>query len=660
MADSNMQPRKLLAGGAALLILLLAAYGNHFHNSLHFDDWHTVIQSPYIRDLANIPKFFTDARTFSTLPANQSYRPIVSTSLAIDYHLARGLDTLWFHISTFFWYVVLLACMYALFARIAEPGVGLFATALYGLHPVNAETVNYVVQRGDIYSTLGAVAGLVVYIYFPGARKWGAYLIPVVIGSLAKPPALMFLPILFVYMLLFEDAPLFGAIRNCIPAGLVCFLAGLLGVVMTPKTYTTGGSDAIHYWMTQPIVILHYVKSFFLPTELSADTDRPLVQSIFSETSVIGLVFLAALAWVIVRCWRRPEMRPVTFGLLWFLIALVPTSVPALSEVENDHRMFFPFVGLTIAVCWAAKQYTERSLLLSKLAPFVCSIVLAAFAWGTHARNEVWRTEDTLWRDVTEKSPRNGRGLMNYGLTLMSRGDYPGAISYYKRAEEFTPNYATLMLNLAIAYGGIGDNAGAEAHFRRGLELAPADAQGFFFYGRWLQQQHRIPEATGLLRAAIAANASYLDPRYLLMQIYSDQGDAINLSALASETLSLSPSDKTAADFKARGIAPVSAAVNAPPPAKTAEDYLNLSMVLERAGKHLECIAAAKQALKLRPDYAEAYNNIAAGYESLERWDEAIQAAQKALELKPDFQLARNNLQFSLSQRQIRAAHPKK
>ena len=84
------------------------------------------------------------------------------------------------------------------------------------------------------------------------------------------------------------------------------------------------------------------------------------------------------------------------------------------------------------------------------------------------------------------------------------------------------------------------------------------------------------------------------------------------------------------------------------------EGFLNLSLLYDQAGRHRECIAAASEALKLRPGYAEAYNNIAAGYEALGRWDEAIQAAQQAIKLKPGFQLARNNLQYSLDQKRLK------
>jgi protein O-mannosyl-transferase len=76
--------------------------------------------------------------------------------------------------------------------------------------------------------------------------------------------------------------------------------------------------------------------------------------------------------------------------------------------------------------------------------------VLAGFAWGSWERNKVWRTEESLWYDVTVKSPRNGRGLMNYGLTLMAKDDYPRALGYFQRPAIYTPNYYVLEVNLGI------------------------------------------------------------------------------------------------------------------------------------------------------------------------------------------------------------------
>ena len=97
-----------------LALILLATYSNHFQNSFHFDDAHTIVNNAAIRELKNIPIFFKDARSFSSLPSNQSYRPLVSTLLAIDYRLS-GLDPFWYHLLS----LALFICAYST-ARVCD------------------------------------------------------------------------------------------------------------------------------------------------------------------------------------------------------------------------------------------------------------------------------------------------------------------------------------------------------------------------------------------------------------------------------------------------------------------------------------------------------------------------------------------------------------
>ena len=69
-----------------------------------------------------------------------------------------------------------------------------------------------------------------------------------------------------------------------------------------------------------------------------------------------------------------------------------------------------------------------------------------------------------------------------------------------------------------------------------------------------------------------------------------------------------------------------------------------------------ECIAAAKRALQLRPNYADAYNNISAAYNSMAKWDDGIQAALQAIRLNPDYQLAKNNMAWAISQKKAKTS----
>ena len=61
---------RVLCLGLALVVL--AAYANHFQNDFHFDDTQTVVANPYIRTLANVPRFFKDATLFSVQVGGQA------------------------------------------------------------------------------------------------------------------------------------------------------------------------------------------------------------------------------------------------------------------------------------------------------------------------------------------------------------------------------------------------------------------------------------------------------------------------------------------------------------------------------------------------------------------------------------------------------------
>jgi len=655
---------------ALLAIAVLACYSNHFGNSFHFDDAHAVVQNPYITSLSNIPRFFADATTFSVLPPNRTWRPLVSSSLAFDYWLGGGLKPFWFHLSTFLWYLAQLAVMFILFRRILRlvddsPWVdycALFAAAWYGLHPAMAETVNYIIQRGDVYSTFGVVASLAIFVLAPRTRRFGFYMVPAALGMLAKPPAAIFPAILFTWIFLFEtDVDTRGVVSSLRQSRIAWLTTGalmLLSARMTPRSYTPGAISAHDYIVTQPFVALHYFFSFFAPLSLTADTDLAAFQTIVTPKAMAGILFVAVLAWTIWFTSRRRILRPVSFGLAWFVLSLLPTALFPLAEVENDHRMFMPFAGLTLAVAWALGLAIRTHLKLRPLYITVAAtLVLACYGQGAWRRNRVWATEETLWKDVTWKSPRNGRGLMNYGLTLMAKGRTAEALACFEKAAQFTPNYYVLEINTAIANGALGRDSEAELHFARALRLAPGDNLPDYYFGRWLHQKARNVDAIEQLRSAIAKNPAYPASRYELMNVYTETGMNTQLALLARETIALIPGDPVATRFLGLRNQAALMRVNAPAASRQSpEELLNLSLSLYRAGRYHESIQGAKLALKLRPGFAEAWNNIAAGHEALGEWDDAIQAAAEAVALQPDFQLAKNNLAWSRQQKALATA----
>ena len=95
---------KILLLGLIILALLGFSYSNHFNNGFYFDDSHVIVSNGAITDLGNWVSFFTDPTTFSSLPANQAYRPLVTLMDAFDYWMAGNeLNPVYFHIHIFFW-----------------------------------------------------------------------------------------------------------------------------------------------------------------------------------------------------------------------------------------------------------------------------------------------------------------------------------------------------------------------------------------------------------------------------------------------------------------------------------------------------------------------------------------------------------------------------
>lgn len=651
-----------LLTAAGCLALLVAAYSNVFGNAFHFDDSHVVVDNLYIRNLANAGRFFTDVRTTSALPQNQAYRPLVTLSLAVDYALGRGLSPRAFHLDQLFLLVLLGVALHFFFLRVmdrAHPDplnryLALFSATLFCVHTVNTETMNLMHARSEILSALGIVGGFLVYLGAPRLRRLQAHLVPMAAGALAKTPAILLAPLLFVWEILSggneEPAarPFFSRLKTAVRATAPAFL---LGVVlfwfvekkMAPPTLDYGGGGRIAYAGTQLWVWLHYLRLFVLPVGLSADTDLNLIPVWYDTRVLAGAAALAALGWVAFRCAKAPRAWPVTFGLSWFAIGLLPTSsVIPLAEPMNEHRVFLPYIGLVLAVVWGVRLFLEGRFARTSVIAAVCASVLFGHAFGTHERNRAWRTGEALWADVTVKSPGNGRGWMNYGTALMARGEHARARECYERAALLTPNYWTLETNRGIVEDALGNPGPAERHFMRAIELGPGQPDTHFFFARWLTRNGRGPEAAAHLETALRLSPGAAQARTLLMDLRGAVGDATGAAVLAREALEAEPGNTRARAYLADGY-----------PSDFGGDAAarrQSGILLGQQGDYIASALAYRATLLLEPSDADALNNLGWTMGKLGYFAEAVPPLEKAVAVRPDFTLARNNLAWVRTQ----------
>lgn len=642
--------------------LLIYGYKGHFHNPFYLDDSHTIVNNQCIRDITNIPGFFSDATTTSSYPANQAYRPGLTTLNTIDYWIgekffsAREPQPVYFHVDIFITYILLGILLFFMFSKLFSISMqhrwnrifALAATSFYMLHTANVETITYIISRSDSFSTLMIVLAMVMYLYKPAWRKFYIYAFPIMIGFFVKEPTIMFAPILFVFILLFEEKISFVSVFNgektkaglhaffkIIPLFILAILLFSWAIYKTPPTWSSGAgtsfTDRIEYLQTQTFVIVHYFNNFFVPINLSADTDWKLIKN-FDYRVVFGIIFIATLITIAFITSKHEKYKPVSFGICWFLIALIPTSsIFPFAEVLNDHRTFFPYIGLTMASIWPLallvvkfekKIIDSNIIVLMILIGFVA--ILTAHTIGVRTRVKIWGNAETLWHDVTIKSPNNGRGLMLYGNALMKKNEFSGARKYFNKAVALIPKYPDIYIHLGTLEGLSGNIIAAENHYKYALQLDDKKTDSYYYYANWLYLQGRIDDAKMLAQQGlnISSNHTDLNSLWVILQQLPSGATALDAAILRAQ---IEPS---------------------------ADNYINLSVEHHKAGNYILSIQSAEEALKLKPGFDLAYNNISAIYNILKQWDMAIEAATKGLNSNPGNAQLQEKLEYALQGKQ--------
>jgi len=686
-----------------LAVALIAVAGagawiDHFDSSFHLDDIPAIVDNPVIHSVANVPRFFADPQAYAALPRYNAYRPLLFTSFAYDYRLG-GADPRPFQFDTFFWFIAQLFLMYFLFRLLAGGNhyMGLFAAALYGLHPAMADTLDYTLQRGEVIAGVGLTAGLVLWIVWPrrlpadlnlmmfvkrvpvdwsdwimrkaarfASSAWRRivraplplYIVPVILALLANPASAVFALLLLVYMRLYEPE---ASLRRMVPVTAICAVYWVFQAVFTWRSGTPSRLPVFAYLYTQPWVAMRYFFAFFVPTHLSADSGLQPLAHFWSPLALLGYAGVALLVWIAMTAGQLPKLRTVSFGIWWFLITLLPAAIIPQQTVEADWRMYLPFAGLALATTGVAFRVYEHLSELPRIAPQVsvaapilALVFLPLLARMTWERNQAWLTEESLWADVIAKNPQNGRALMNYGLILMSEYDTLLGEEYLARAVPLLPHDAPLEVHLAQAAASKGNDAEAENHFRRAMAFDPSYSPGLSYYGQWLLSRQRRDEALSNALKAAQLAPNDLVARHTLMDIYADRSDWTNLLKIANEALLLDPNDldgQRGLRVAQTGIDELIRSEKTAKAEPTPDNYLSLSVVYFKNARYEDSIAAAREALKLRPDLVEAWFNIASVDHVMGKDDDAIAALREAVRIRPDFRLAKGNLNYELAKK---------
>ena len=606
--------------GAVLAAGVIAAYGRTFSVPLFFDDVNAIADNPSIRQWKTA--------LWAPITTTAGGRPVLNLSLAINYAIS-GTDVWSYHFSNLVIHVLAALILFGIVRRTLRQtalverfgprstALALAVALLWALHPLQTESVTYLIQRAE--SLMGLFYLLTLYCFIRYAKRepafarrsslqaseggedkmgagkaWAVLSVLACFLGMATKEVMVSAPLM---VLLYDRTFAAGTFRNAwrrhrwLYVGLAaswvllfCLVAGTGG----NRNGSIGFGVGVPWWkyaLTQFRAISTYLCLSFWPHPLVFDRGLYWVTGAM-DVLPYAILVLAVLAGTLIALWRRPA---VGFLGCWFFAILAPTSsiVPGTTQMIVEHRMYLSLAAVaafTVVGAYALAGWRST-------AAFV--ILSLPLGLTTSARNKDYQSALTLWGDTVDKSPDNAIAHNNYGNALEKLpGRLNDAIAQYEEALRLKPDYAEAHNNLGNDLkqlpGRLND---AVAQYKEALRLVPNDAEAHSNLGNAME------ELPGQMNAAIAQ---------------------------FEEALRLKPA--------------------------FAEAHNNLGYALQQvAGRLNDAIAQYREALRLTPDYAEAHNNLGNALNELPgQLNNAVAQYEEALLLKPDNAAIQLNLARTL------------
>jgi hypothetical protein len=362
---------------SVITAMVLIAYSNTFTASFHFDDNPSIIENSTIRHISGE----------NILSILKGSRPVVFLSIMLNYQLS-GLNVISWHIfnigihiinSIFVYLLILWTLTLPTFGnsfRDKAKWMALFGGLLFGVHPIQTESVTYIISRSELLATCFYLATFLLFIKGIPTTRFG-YVIGMLVTSIlsmsSKEWAVTLPALLLLYDYLFMAE---GKIKPVLSRWYLYVLIALPWALVLRNLDLTskGGAAGVGfnlvsntgitpwtYLLTSLNVMWTYIRLLLLPINQNLDYDYPVAKTLFELPTILS--FAGHLAIVIASFWlyRKKGWRLIPFGLAWFYIGLSPVqSVVPVVDVIFEHRAYMPSVGFFLAFIVAFDMAFDR------------------------------------------------------------------------------------------------------------------------------------------------------------------------------------------------------------------------------------------------------------------------------------------------------------
>jgi protein O-mannosyl-transferase len=485
------------------------------------------------------------------------YRPFLSLWFLIN-KTVFGLNPPWFHVTSVLAHLLATALAFFIARSVLKgTGAALLAAAIFGLHPLQAESTSWISAVNDPLAAIFCFGSFLAYRKARAASKyemswWFVAAVCFLCAMFTKEVAVL-LPVVVLTDIWCDREP--GEVQKS-RASVASFAVGLYGslgvVLLLFRHIVLGHTAAAPYpasWgsalLTAPKILLFQLWHVLLPAGLSPHYDfaalgsGDLANALFLFCAVLMLFVAAVLAA------RKAPTLWATYA--WLIFPLLPSlNLHWLNEDDfvHDRYMYMSMlgVGLIVGTGFVAlkRRWPEQRLI-----PGLAFALVIALAFASAVQSQIWANDVALFARGVQIAPRNEWAQLNYGSALSARNKFSEAAPHFVKSYDLKPGWRAAD-GAGFAFFNAGDTQQAEYWYTLVLQQNASLADAWFALGQIRLAQRRPAEAVALFQKAIALSPNAEGYHYALGLALEQSGNTAAAMEAYRIELQLYPSQTAA------------------------------------------------------------------------------------------------------------------
>jgi len=595
-----------ILGSCLLLVAVTAAIYSpvRSYRFLNYDDPQYVTRNSHVRagltwETASWAWTATDA---------YNWHPLTWLSHAADCQL-YGLNPGGHHLSSVVLHCLNVVLLFLLLTwSTGRWGRSLLVALLFGLHPLNVETVVWIAERKNLLSTAFFLLAIAAYGWYATKPSIKRYLLLAVLFALglASKPMVITLP--FVLLLLdfwpleriqgwdqpaalprkrknrkersqtvgmaagFSASP--ARFPRLVLEKLPLLALSAASAVVTVIAQRSGGAvrsfTKIPFWSRIENAAFSYAMYMWKalwPTRLALYYPMNRVAFWKLGLAVLFLLAVSAFGWT-----RRFTHRYLMTGWLWYLVTLVPVIgiIQVGDQSRADRYAYVTLIGIFVMVVWGLADWADSRRVNVAWRVATAAIFVAALSLLTWQQHSHWRSSYDVWAHTLAVTGSNPLAESDLGDALHELGRPDEALPHFQNAVHMQPGDPARHIDLAEDFAECGRLSDAIPEYEAAIQLTSDP-----------EKRARAYQSLAILHGELGEYSKVRESYREALRIDPPLGD--EMIGSLSRTFANNPSGG---------------------------GYLSLGMLLEAAGRLPEARLAYQQALRLEPTLTEATRSL--------------------------------------------------